>query len=86
MPKRLGKIPTGKPTEGELTEDTFVATEYSSSMLEDSVLLRRTRKELSRLKRIGDKEAYQAALEVVAPLLREQDNARALRKKREQRP
>jgi|GEM_PF-6501629 len=57
------------------TCETFVPTVPTPSMLEDSVLLFRVRKELSRLKRIGDKAAYQAAWDVVAPLLGEQDKA-----------
>jgi len=60
---------TGQQAETPQTA-TPVATPWG---MEQSVLLWRVRRELARLQRIGDWQAYQEMLDVVAPVLGEQD-------------
>jgi len=48
-------------------------------MMEQSLLLWRVRKELLRLKKAGDRQAVQAMLEVVGPVLDLQQKARKAR-------
>jgi len=50
-------------------------TVAAPSMIEQSLLLWRVRKELARLQRIGDWQAYQDMLAVVAPVLDERQGA-----------
>jgi|GEM_PF-2227194 len=50
-------------------------TVAAPSMIEQSVLLWRVRRELARLQRIGDWQAYQDMLAVVAPVLDEHEGA-----------
>jgi len=66
-------------TTGQQAE-TPVATPL---MMEQSVLLWRVRKELARLQRMGDWQAYHDMLAVVAPVLGQQGSAQ---KAREERP
>jgi len=48
-------------------------TVAAPSMIEQSLLLWRVRRELARLQRIGDWQAYQDMLAVVAPVLNEHE-------------
>jgi len=58
---------------GQQAETPRLATPVATPWgMEQSVLLWRVRKELARLQRIGDWQAYQDMLAVVAPVLDEQ--------------
>jgi len=59
----------------QIQKPSSAPTMATPAMMEQSVLLWRVRRELARLQRIGDWQAYQEMLAVVAPVLGEQEGA-----------